>query len=199
MNPKVMRFSLKTLAWLPACYLLWYFTREAQAVLLAVLLKPIVALTFPVDVPSLQKGSVLTFMLGVPASLSARGGEGSYMATITLDVLIYGCGIPLFIAMMLASLEYRRQLWNLVMGTILLLLFEVAALYVSLCYNTINMLHAIGADPRWLMGLPWSAHFSLFAQTTFALIFPSALSVMIWATLNPAYFSSGVSPRSGES
>lgn len=196
MTPKLSRFLLKTLAWLPVFYVLWYLTRESQALLMAAILKPLIGLTFPVEVPSLQKGSVLTYLLQVPATVTAEGGEGSFLGTITLDVLIYSCGIPLFMAMMLSSLEYGRQWWSLLGGVAWLLLFETSALYVSLCYNAVNMLHAIGADTHWLMGLPWNAHFSLFAQTTFALVFPSALAVMVWAAFNPAYFSLLPSPRS---
>ncbi len=195
MTPKISRFLLKTLAWLPVFYLLWYLTRESQAMLMAAALKPLIGLTFPVDVPSLERGSVLTYGIEVPARLTAQGGEGSFFGTITLDVLIYSCGIPLFMAMMLSSLEYRWPWRSLLGGVAWLLLFEAAALYVSLCYNTLNMLHTLGVDTHWLMGLPWNAHLSIFAQTTFALVFPSALAVIVWAAFNPAYFSRLASPH----
>jgi hypothetical protein len=46
------------------------------------------------------------------------------------------------------------------------------------------MLHMIGADTHWLFGLPWSPQLNLLAQTTFALVLPSALAVFLWAALN---------------
>ena len=54
--------------------------------------------TFLVKVPMVRTEAVLEFLLSVPASLSRRGVDGSAMATITLDILIYSCGIPLILA-----------------------------------------------------------------------------------------------------
>lgn len=86
--------------------------------------------TFLVKVPMVRTEAVLEFLLSVPASLSRRGVDGSAMATITLNILIYSCGIPLILA--------------------------TPPLFVSACNNTLDMLHMNGADTRWLFGLPWS-------------------------------------------
>lgn len=43
---------------------------------------------------------------------------------------------------------------------------------------------------RWLFGLPWSPQLNLLAQTTFALVLPSALDVFLWAALNEAFIRS---------
>jgi hypothetical protein len=112
------------------------------------------------------------------------------MATITLDVLIYSCGIPLFLALMLATPGIKARWQSLLGGLGVLLIYEVAALFVSACYNTLNMLHMIGADTRWLFGLPWSPQLNLLAQTTFALVLPSALAVFLWAGLNGDFIRS---------
>jgi hypothetical protein len=112
------------------------------------------------------------------------------MAAITLDILIYSCGIPLFFALMLATPGITSHWRSPLKGLGVLLLYEVAALFVSACYNTLNLLHMIGADTRWLFGLPWSPQLNLLAQTTFALVLPSALAVFLWATFNGEFIRS---------
>jgi hypothetical protein len=91
---------------------------------------------------------------------------------------------------MLATPGIKTRWQSLLGGLGILLIYEVAALYVSACYNTLNMLHMIGADTRWLFGLPWSPQLNLLAQTTFALVLPSALAVFLWAALNGDFIRS---------
>ena len=184
MRSAITRFAGFTLLWLPLTFMAWYFSAPVHAELLGQLLQWLVNVSFPVKVPMVRKEAVLEFLLSVPASLSRRGGEGSVMATITLDILIYSCGIPLFLALMVATPGILSRWRSLLVGLGWLLAYEVVALFVSTCYNTLNMLHMIGADTRWLFGLPWSPQLNLLAQTTFALVLPSALAVFLWASLN---------------
>jgi len=186
----ITRFAGFTLLWLPVTFALWYVSAPAHAEVIGQVMQGLVNAIFPVKVPMVRKEAVLEFLLSVPASLSRRGGDGSIMATITLDVLIYSCGIPLFLALMLATPGIKARWQSLLGGLGVLLIYEVAALFVSACYNTLNMLHMIGADTRWLFGLPWSPQLNLLAQTTFALVLPSALAVFLWAGLNGDFIRS---------
>ena len=190
MKSVITRFAGFTLLWLPVTFAVWYFSAPAHAELVGQFMQWLVNATFPVKVPMVRKEAVLEFLLSVPAALSRRGGDGSIMATITLDILIYSCGIPLFLALMLATPGIKTR-WQAVLGGLgVLLIYEVTALFVSACYNTLNMLHLIGADTRWLFGLPWSPQLNLLAQTTFALVLPSALAVFLWAGLNADFIRS---------
>lgn len=184
MKSLITRFAGFTLLWLPLTFALWYFSAPAHAEVVGQVLQWLVNATYPIHVPMVRKEAVLQFLLSVPASLSRRGGDGSIMATITLDVLIYSCGIPLFLAFMLSTPGIKARWQRALGGLTVLLIYEVAALFVSACYNTLNMLHMIGADTRWLFGLPWSPQLNLLAQTTFALVLPSAMAVFLWALLN---------------
>jgi hypothetical protein len=184
MRSPITRFAMFTLLWLPLTFLVWYFSSPGHAELVGQILQWLVNASFPVKVPMVRKEGVLEFLLSVPASLSRRGGDGSVMATITLDILIYSCGIPLFFALMLATPRVLGRWRSLLVGLGWLLVYEVVALFVSTCYNTLNMLHMIGADTGWLFGLPWSPQLNLLAQTTFALVLPSALAVFLWASLS---------------
>ena len=189
-NSRITRFAGLTLVWLPSTFAVWYFSAPAHAEVVGEVLHWLVNATFPTDVSMMRKEAVLEFLLSVPASLSRRGGDGSIMATITLDILIYSCGIPLFLALMLATPGIKTR-WQPVLGGLgVLLIYEVAALFVSACYNTLNLLHMIGADTRWLFGLPWSRQLNLLAQTTFALVLPSALAVFLWAAFNGEFIRS---------
>lgn len=190
MRSPITRFAGLTLVWLPITFTLWYFSASAHAELVGQIMQWLVNLTFPIHVPMVRKEAVLEFLLSVPASLSRQGGDGSVMATITLDILIYSCGIPLFFALMLATPGIKSRWRSPLKGLGVLLLYEVAALFVSACYNTLNLLHMIGADTRWLFGLPWSPQLNLLAQTTFALVLPSALAVFLWATFNGEFIRS---------
>lgn len=122
-----------------------------------------------------------------------QGGDGAIMATmatVTLDILIYSCGIPLFFSLMLATPGIRDRWYSVLKGLACMLLYEIVALFISACYNTLNMLHLIGADTRWLWGLPWNPQLNLLAQTAFALVLPSALAIFIWAMLNEDFLAS---------
>lgn len=184
MNPAIARLLGRTLLWLPVCYATWYFTATAHARLAGFLLQFLINASYPVFVPMLQKAAVLEFILEIPAAMSRRGGDGSFQATITLDLLIYSCGIPLFLALMLATPGVLRRWRDLLVGLGTLFIYEIIAMFVSASYNTLTLLHSIGADTRWLFGLPWSPYLNLLAQTTFALVLPSALAVFLWAAFN---------------
>lgn len=187
MKSLITRFAGFTLLWLPLTFAAWYFSAPAHAELIGQVLQWLVNFSFPVHVPMVRKDTVLEFLLSVPASMSRRGGDGLIQATITLDILIYSCGIPLFLALMLATPALLSRWRSMLMGLVCLLLYEVVALFVSTCYNTLNMLHMIGADTRWLFGLPWNPQLILLAQTTFALVMPSALAVFLWAAFNKEF------------
>ena len=184
MKASITRFAGFTLLWLPVTFALWYYSAPAHAELVGQIMQWLVNATFPIHVPMVRKEAVLEFLLSVPASMSRRGGDGLVQATITLDILIYSCGIPLYLALMLATPGILSRWRPVLMGLGCLLIYEVTALFVSTCYNTLNMLHMIGADSHWLFGLPWSPQLNLLAQTTFALVLPSALAVFLWAALN---------------
>lgn len=190
MNPAIARLLGRTLLWLPVYFGVWYLTAAVHAAPVGLILQGLVNATYPIEVPLVQRGGVLELLVQVPAALSKRGGEGQIAANVTLDILIYSCGIPLFLALMLATPGIRRRWRSVLMGLAVLLVYELVALYVSACYNTLNMLHIIGADTRWLMGLPWSPHLNLLAQTTFALVLPSALAVFLWAAFNEDFIRS---------
>lgn len=185
MNPVVSRLLIPTLLWLPVCFGLWYFTAEYHATALGAPVLGLVNATYPTPVTLDQKGAVLNFLLKVPAALSPRAGGGGYiMATITMDILIYSCGMPLFLALMLGSQGRAIQWKAVLLGLGIMWVYEFTAIYVSIVYNTLNFLHMIGADTRWLLGLPWSPYLNLLAQTTFALVLPSALAIFLWLGLN---------------
>ena len=184
MRASITRFAAFTLLWLPVTFAAWYFSAPAHAEGVGQVMQWLVNASFPIHVPMVRKDAVLEFLLSVPASMSRRGGDGLIQATITLDILIYSCGIPLFLALMLATPGILPRWRSVLMGLGWLLIYEVVALFVSTCYNTLNMLHMIGADTRWLFGLPWNPQLNLLAQTTFALVLPSALAVFLWAAFN---------------
>lgn len=190
MRASITRLASLTLLWLPLTFAAWYFSSPAHAEVIGQVMQWLVNATFPVKVPMVRKDAVLEFLLTVPATLSRQGGDGAIMATITLDILIYSCGIPLFLALMLATPGIRSRWPSVLKGLGWMLLYEVVALFISACYNTINMLHLIGADTRWLWGLPWNPQLNLLAQTAFALVLPSALAIFIWAMLNEDFLAS---------
>ena len=197
MKSTITRFAGFTLLWLPVTFAVWYFSSSVHAELIGQVMQGLVNASFPVKLPMERKEAVLEFLLSVPAALSRRGGDGNIMATITLDVLIYSCGIPLFVALMLATPGILGRWRSLLVGLGCLLVYEIVALYVSTCYNTLNMLHMIGADTHWLFGLPWSPQLNLLAQTTFALVLPSAIAVFLWAGLNEDFIRSQSSASLG--
>jgi hypothetical protein len=129
----ITRFAGFTLLWLPVTFAVWYFTAPVHAEAVGQVMQWLVNATFPVDVPMVRKEAVLEFLLSVPASLSRRGGDGTIQATITLDILIYSCGIPLFLALMLATPDILSRWRSVLVGLGVLLIYEVTALFVSAC------------------------------------------------------------------
>jgi hypothetical protein len=194
MNPAIARLLGRTLLWLPVSYATWYYTAMAHAGLAGFILQFLINASYPIFVPMVQKAAVLEFVLEIPAAMSRRGGDGSFLATITLDLLIYSCGIPLFLALMLATPGVLMRWRDLLTGLGVLFIYESIAMFVSAGYNTLTLLHNIGADTRWLFGLPWSPHLNLLAQTTFALVLPSALAVFLWVAFNGDFIRDQAKP-----
>lgn len=190
MRASIARLATLTLLWLPLTFAVWYFSAPVHAEVIGQIMQWLVNATFPVKVSMVRKNAVLEFLLSVPAALSRQGGDGAIMATVTLDILIYSCGIPLFFSLMLATPGIRDRWYSVLKGLACMLLYEIVALFISACYNTLNMLHLIGADTRWLWGLPWNPQLNLLAQTAFALVLPSALAIFIWAMLNEDFLAS---------
>ena len=190
MRGTITRLAGLTLLWLPLTFAIWYVSAHAHAEVIGQLMQWLVNSTYPIKVPMVRKDHILEFLLSVPASMSQQGGDGTIMATITLDILIYSCGIPLFMALMLGTPGIKSHWHRLLKGLGWMLFYEVVALNISVCYNTLNMLHLIGADTRWLWGLPWNPQLNLLAQTAFALVLPSALAIFIWAMLNEDFLAS---------
>lgn len=193
-TPSIARLAGRTLLWLPLCFAVWYFSAPYHAAIVGEVLQFTVNASFPVKVPMVRNGASLNLILQVPAAMSSRGGEGAMQASITLDILIYSCGIPLFMALMLGTPGWLRRWPALLRGLGVLIVYELIALFVSTCYNALNFLHVIGADTRWLLGLPWSPHLNLLAQTTFALVLPSAMAIFLWAAFNGDFIASEVKP-----
>jgi len=95
---------------------------------------------------------------------------------------------------MLATPGVLRRWRDLLTGLGALFIYEIIAMFVSAGYNTLTLLHNIGADTRWLFGLPWSPHLNLLAQTTFALVLPSALAVFLWVAFNGDFIRDQAKP-----
>jgi hypothetical protein len=106
----VARFVMKTLAWLPLAFAVWYF---AAPVLLwpAMLLVELVARTgFGDLVRSIdQTGGIYTFTTTLKAG-QALGTSGNI--TVDVNPLLYSFGLPLFVALVMAAREagWRRKL-----------------------------------------------------------------------------------------
>jgi hypothetical protein len=100
------RFVLRTLAWLPLSFAVWYFAAPFLLAPVTWIARALTDLALPAIVHSVeQSAATLTFVTTLrPGMALARG-----VVTVDVNLLLYSFGLPLYVALTLAA---RERAWK---------------------------------------------------------------------------------------
>ena len=179
----VARFALRTLAFLPLAFALWYFA----APLLLWPALPLVRAVGYVAVGDIvrgveQSGALATFV----TALHAPGAAATGIITVDVNLLLYSFGLPLFVALTLAARE-RRWKRHLVVGYVALQPIVAWGVLADFLKNV-----AITAGPAVASQtgfVAWQREAIAFAFQLGSLILPAVVPAVLWVALHGRFIS----------
>lgn len=180
-NP-IYAFLLRVLLWLPVCFVAWYF---ASAVLIAPL-RFLSSMVFNLTIPDVitaveQTGSQLTFVTGLSPPSAAFGQNA--VSLLEINPLIYSFGLPLFVALQLAT---KGERWGLkiLIGYLVLLPFQAW----SVCLDVMKQIAiTLGPDIAAQAGAQeWPREAIVLGYQFGTLILPTVVPFVLWLWINRA-------------
>ncbi|MES9828787.1 MAG: exosortase H-associated membrane protein [Candidatus Thiodiazotropha sp.] len=182
-NP-ITNFALRIILWLPFCLLLWYFFAPTLLWPLSILTDWIMVALFPDVIGEvMQLGNEMDVVTSLPLPEEMRAGLPlGYTGDLvfTLNPLIYSYGLPLYTALVIASVgeegeKWRRWLW----GLPLLLLVQLWGVSLDILKTLLFKLGAESANQ--LTFSPLQKEIVALGYQLGYLILPPVMPVMIWA------------------
>jgi len=176
-------FLLKASFWLPVCLGLWYWKAEWFNGP-AVMLSGWVMQSF--GWVELVEWSQRIFSIATSLKLGMAPGmpEGEYTLVLEVNPLIYGFGLPLFVALFLAGTEANR--WRkLALGALLLIPFQAW----GICFDLLKQA-AITSGPvvsEQTGFSPWKIEGIALGYQFGALILPALAPIGLWLALNTRF------------
>ncbi len=171
----VWRFVLRVFAWLPLCFAAWYFAANWHARPIGWIARFLISLDGQGLVTAVEYGNrVIVFVTRLEVH------EGGKIGVLTPEVssLVYTFGLPLFLALMLASKASWRRL---LLGVAVLLPFEAW----SVAFDVLTQI-AIrsGFDVSVRSGYSaWGREVLALGYQMGALIFPTVAPIIAWGFL----------------
>lgn len=178
-NP-IYAFLLRTLLWLPLSFVAWYFASAVLIVPLRFLSSMVFSLTIPDVVTAVEQGDrLLTFVTGLLPAGAAPAGEAVLL--IEVDPLIYSFGLPLFVALQLATQGERWGL-KILTGYLVLLPFQTW----SVCLDVMKQIAiTLGPDIAAQAGAQnWPREAIVLGYQFGTLILPTVVPFVLWLGLN---------------
>jgi hypothetical protein len=175
-------FVVRVIAWLPAAFLVWYFTAPVLMWPAALVVELVARAGFADLVRDIaQSGATLTF-----ATVLHPGEAGSRSGVITVDVnmLLYAFGLPLYAALVLAAHEPHR-VRRLVVG--------YAALTPCIAWGVLaDFLKNVAITAGPLVAsqtgfVAWQRETIAFAYQLGTLILPTVVPAVAWVLTHRAF------------
>ena len=174
--PTMGSLALRTFLWLPPCFVAWHFAAPFLGSAAARVAVALVNLFRPHLVTALeQQGSALAFV----TSLEVYPQPGvTGVLVLEVNHLVYVAGLPLFLALMLAS---RARWWKLLLGAVLLLPFQAW----GMAFDFLAQLVKGGPELAGRAGIvAWRAEGIALSYQLGSLIFPALAPVALWMAFN---------------
>lgn len=170
-------FALRLLPWLPACFAAWWLLAPAQSAASGWIARAVLRMFERGLVEAIERsGSTLAFVTTIQARV--RGSDGVLVPEV--DAMVFGYGLPVFVALMLAS---RAAGARIALGAAALFLLQ--GLGVALA--CLAQLVQAGAGPASAAGLaPWGSEAVAVAYQLASLVVPGAAPILLWAALQRA-------------
>ena len=182
----VSLFLVKAVAGFVALLVVWYPLAKWAVVPVGLLAQGTVSAFFPAWAEGVeQNGVVLTLLTTLPVPGMAPGPEGQ-IAVFSPEVSFqkYGYGLPLFIALLLAS-GAKRFLVKAIVGGLLLVPCQVW----GVCFEWLKQLAIeAGAAPF----SPFGREIIAFGYQFGYLILPSVAPILLWAAMDRRFLAAFV-------
>ena len=176
-------FLLKAIAWFIACLFVWYQLGSLVTMPASLLAKAVVATVFPDWAEGVeQAGTTLALLTTLEVSGMAGVPEGQ-IAVFSPEVgfLKYGYGLPLLIALLLAS-GARPLFTKVALGALALLPFQVW----GVCFDWLKQL---GIDTGIAPFSPFARELIAFGYQFGYLVLPSLVPVMLWVAMDRRFLT----------
>ncbi len=182
MRHPLTRFVVIVLAWLPACFAIWYFTAPLLTLpvqWLAILVAKVGFSDMILDVE--KSGSLFSFVTNLrPASATSFTG-GKSAVVVDAHSLLYTYGLPLFAALALSATGLgnpRRLAKVLAIGYLVLVPFQTWGVFAdALKQLAITMGPAISSQTGFSA---FQREVIAFAYQFGTLILPTVIPAIIW-------------------
>lgn len=178
-NP-IYAFLLRILLWLPVCFVVWYLAAAVLIAPLRFLASMVFSLVMPDVVTAVEQGgNLLTFVTGlVPVGAAT---DGKAVLLIEINPLMYSFGLPLFIALQLAT-KGEHWGWKALIGYLALLPFQTW----SVCLDVIKQVAiTLGPDIAAQAGAQeWPREAIVLGYQFGTLILPTVVPFMLWLWMN---------------
>ena len=175
-------FALRTLAWLPVTFFVWYFTAPVILYPVVLIVRGLASLGHLVRAVE-QSGAAVTFITTLKASTVASGA----VVTVDVNLLLYSFGLPLLAAMTLATREpeWKRRL---AIGYAVLVPCIAASAFADFLKG---VAHTGGAGVAAQAGFAsWQREAIAFAYQFGALILPTVAPAVLWVAMHGAFLAS---------
>ena len=169
------RFVIKTLAWLPLTFAVWYFTAPVLLWPARLLVELVVQLGFSDLVRSIeQSGAVYTFTTTLkPGQASAQSGN----ITVDVNALLYAFGLPLYVALVLAARE-AGWMRKLALGYAVIMPFVAWGVLADFLKNVAITPGPLVASQTGFSA--WQREAIVFAFQMGTLILPTVVPAVTW-------------------
>jgi hypothetical protein len=135
MRHPLTRFVVLVLAWLPVCFVIWYFTAPLLTVPVQWLASAVAKLGFSDMILDVEKsGSLFSFVTNLRPASATTFTAGKAAVVVDARSLLYTFGLPLFAALALAATGLsnpRRLAKVLAIGYVVLLPFQTWGVFAD--------------------------------------------------------------------
>ena len=178
-NP-LLSFIIKVFLWLPICYWGWFSLAEFTTLLVVNLTEPLMLFLFPQLIASIEQlGYLVEVVVNVRVSVQHVPQGMVAELPIPVNPLIYSYGLPLTLALILASpFNFSKTLCNIFISVLLFLVIQIwgvsfEALKVLFLQTSSELIGSISL-------LPWQLDIIALGYQLGALILPAVTPVVLW-------------------
>jgi hypothetical protein len=187
-------FVLRTLAWLPVAFVVWYFAAPLLLWPSVLVLRAVGHTAFGDLVRSVeQAAAIVTFVTPLRSGGAAQAG----VITVDVNLMLYAFGMPLFAALTLAAHE-RTWKRHLTVGYAVLVPLVAASAFADFLKNiAITAGPAVSSQAGFVA---WQREAIAFAYQFGTLILPAVAPAVLWVATHGRFLAAlreGRARRSG--
>ena len=179
----VAGFVLRTLAWLPLTFGVWYFAAPLLLAPVTWILRAFADVAFAGLVRSVeQSAAILTFVTTLRPGVAIERG----VVTVDVNLLLYSFGLPMFVALTLAARDpgWKRKL---AIGYAVLLPFTAWGTFADFLKNVAITAGPAVASQTGFAG--WQREAIAFAYQFGSLILPAVAPAVLWVTMHGRFLA----------